>query len=60
MITYLSLKITHDKPIQDLAKHVENRVYTLVGGSGNVECTTDFPAVQEPEEVLRNGHGSEE
>ena len=57
MITYLSMKITHEKPIPDLARHVENRVYTLVGGNGNVEVTTDFPAVAEPAEVLPNGHG---
>lgn len=59
MITYLSLKITHESPIKDLASHVENRVYALVGGNGNVECITDFPAVNEPAEALPNGHGSE-
>lgn len=56
MITYLSLKITHQKPIDQLATIAAGRVYTL-SGVDDCEVITEFPAMSDPKSTKGNGHG---
>lgn len=56
LITYLSLKITHQNPIDQLATIAAGRVYTLTGVD-DCEVITEFPALKQAEEVIPNGHG---